>query len=159
MSIFMQIKGVKGNVTTKGYEGWIQLRSFDNGVKRNITSQVGRVTDREGAKPSFQEIEVTKNIDLSTPALYQDACEGTSIPVVEIHVCSTGAELSPYAKYKLNNVVISRYNEVVLGEEHPFEIIGLNFTKIEKTYISRDSQNKPQSPVTFGYDLETAKKL
>ncbi len=159
MALFMKINSMKGNVTSQGYEGWIQLTSMDNGVKRNINTNVGKTTDREGTKPSFQEIEITKDIDSSTPGLYQYACEGDALTEVEIHACSTGQSLSPYAKYKLSNVIVSSYHEAVFGEEHPFEKLTLNFTKIQKTYISRDSQNKPQSPTTFGFDLEKAKKL
>jgi len=159
MALFMKINGMKGNVTSQGYEGWIQLSSLDNGVHRKIATNVGRTADREGSTPSFQEVEITKDIDSSTPSLYQYACEGQAIPEIEIHACSTGKELSPYAKYKISNVMISGYDEAVLDEEAPFEKITLNFTKIQKTYISRDSNNKPQSPTTFGYDLEQAKKL
>ncbi len=159
MALFMKINGVKGNVTSQGYEGWIQLSSMDNGIKRNMATKVGKTADRESTTPSFQEIEITKDIDSSTPTLYQYACEGHSMTNVEIHACSTGQTLSPYAKIQLSNVVVSSYHETILGDEQPFEEITLNFTKIQKTYISRDSQNKPQSPITFGFDLEKAKKL
>ena len=159
MALFMKINGMKGNVTSQGYESWIELLSINNGVKRQISTRVGRTADREGTTPSFQEVEITKNIDASTPQLYQAACVDQAIPEVEIHACSTGKELSPYAKYKFSNVIISRYYETIHNEKYPVEMLKLNFTKVQKTYISRDSSNKSQSPTTFGFDLETAKKL
>lgn len=159
MAIYMRINDVTGDVTTKGYEGWILLSSIDNGVSRAIETKVGRVADRDNAVPCFQAVELTKKIDLATPKLYQYACEATVMPVVEIHLCSTGKELMPYAKYQLHNVMISSYHESAIGEEHPHEIIVLNFTKIQKSYIQRNAQNQIGNPMTFGFDLEKAKRM
>src|SRR3989339_322873 len=133
MAIYMKMNGAEGNVTSKGYEGWIQLESLDNGISRRIQARIGQTGNRERTIPSFQEIE--------------------------IHACSTGTEVSPYAKYILNHVMISHYQEVIDADKQPIEMLRLNFTKIQKTYMARDAMNKPQNPATFGFDLTTAKKL
>jgi len=159
MAIYMKMNGAEGNVTSKGYEGWIQLESLDNGISRRIQARVGQTGNRERTIPSFQEIEITKHIDPSTYFLYQTACCDQTISEIEIHACSTDTEVSPYAKYILNHVMISHYQEVMDADKQPIEMLRLNFTKIQKTYMARDAMNKPQNPATFGFDLTTAKKL
>src|SRR5258706_6606126 len=39
--IYMQYEGIKGDVTAKGHEGWVELSSFQWGIGRGITSPTG----------------------------------------------------------------------------------------------------------------------
>lgn len=71
-------------------------------------------------------------------------------------MCSTDKEIQPYVKYLLENVIVSSHYNYMSSGAVPLESLTLNYTKIQKTYIGRDSSNKPLSPNTTGYDLEKA---
>ena len=165
MTIYMKIDGIEGNVTAKGYEKWIELNSIQCGVQRNINTSPGKVIDRESTRPAINEFLLTKHMGKTTPLLFTEACVGKAKPQVEIHLCHTGDEISPYMQYTLNNVLISNYfveyEETTdkLTANHPKETITLNFDKIEMKFIPYDEQHKAQSPIPAGYDLNTANKI
>ena len=63
MAIYMNWDGVPGDVTTQGYEKWIELTSFQWGVGRGIGSAMSGQASRESSIPSVSEIVVTKRMD------------------------------------------------------------------------------------------------
>lgn len=159
MAIYMKVQGITGDVSEKSHEKWIELDSFDLGVKRNVSTRVGRVADRDHGVPDFSEVSIIKRLDMASNNLFQAVCSGDSIGTVEVHICSTGKEFEPYVKYLLENVIVSRHHNYVASGAVPTESLTLNYTKIQKTYIGRDSQHQMQSPHSAGYDLETTRKI
>jgi len=157
MTIYMKADGVHGGVTAKGHEKWIQIESYRFSASRNINTRTGRVSDREGSIPSFSEIILNKFVDQSSADLHTKMFQGASLPTVQIDICYTGTELTPHIQYTLSNVIISHIGETATSSEgEPLETLHLNYTKIEKKFITRDNSNKPQAPKSVGYDLETA---
>lgn len=158
-NIFMQIKNIKGDVTAKAHEGWISLSSMTTKNSRNVAMRVGKMSDREGTTPEFQEIEIQKRLDSASNGLFQQSCTPKAIPEVEIHICTTDSELSPYFKLLLSDVIISEHVMHASEDIKPFESIRLSFSKIQRTFIPRDKNNKSSSPDIVGYDLSTAQMV
>lgn len=160
MAIYMKIDGMKGSVTTKGYEGWIEVYSFNNEITRNIQQhRLGQMNNRESSIPSFQDITVTKRPDQATPLLFSQACHGRAIPQIEIHICKTADQITPYRQYVLHNVLLSHYSESAGSGGNPIERIKLSFTKIENSYTPYDANHKAGSPIKSGYDLAQMQKV
>lgn len=165
MAIYMQVPGINGNVTTKGYDNWMELESFDFNVQRKLNTQPGRVSNREGSKPSISEITVTKRLDKASSLLFGEATVGTAKPTIKIHFITTGASPTSYLEYILSNVIISAHSiahqRVLINtgneqETYPLERVNLNFDKIEMKVIPFDKDHKAQSPIPAGYDLNQA---
>ena len=76
MAIYMNWDGVPGDVTTQGFEKWIELTSFQWGVGRGIGSAMSGQASRESSIPSVSEIVVTKRMDGSSPGLWTDSVAG-----------------------------------------------------------------------------------
>jgi len=160
MAIYMKIDGINGNVSAKGHENWIELQSVNFGASRHIHSNTGHAFDREASKPTFHNITISKYSDISSSDLFTKMCEGKSISQIQIDVCHTDQELSPHLQYTLHNVIISQISDVVTKSSgNPLENLSLNFTKIEKKFTPRNSQNQSQAPKSAGYDLETAQMM
>ena len=163
MAIYLQIKSIPGDVTSKGHESWIELNSFDAGVSRRVTVKPGHVSDRENGLPTMTDFIVTKLIDKASPYLFQASCTGGSIGTIKIDACGASGETDKYLQYSLSDVIISRYDINGVSDKEanlkPHETLHLNFTKIEMSYIPRSGENKPQSPISTGYDIETATKI
>lgn len=162
MPIYMQVQGIDGDVSAKGYEKWIALDSLNFGANRDIKTRTGKTSDREATLPTVGEIVVTKEMNKSSPNLFAEACVGKAKSVT-IHVCQTGTDAAkPYVEYTLNNVLLSNY-QVALDKntDHavPVETLNLNFDKIEMKYIPYDEQHNAGSPIPAGYDLTTGTKV
>lgn len=158
---YIQIDGIKGEVTAKGYEGWIEVGSAQWGVSRAISSSAG-VANREASTPSISEITLTKTLDSTSPALFLNAVGGGATPgggTVKLRLVDTTAGTVFYELTLSNVLVSSQSNSASTGDGRPQESISLNFTKIEMKYIPTDAKGAPGTPVTAGYDLATAKSL
>jgi len=156
MAIYIQIDGIKGDVTSKGHEGWIEVHSCDFEVKRELEIQTGKVVNRESTTPTFAEVILTKHADQSSPKLFDKACRGKAIDTVKIDLCRTSEEMKAYSQYTLNDVIISKYADSMHHEGKPIETIHLNYTKIEKVYTPGDAQHQSGSPIRSSYDIKTA---
>jgi len=158
MSIYLQIEGIKGNVTAKGHEDWIDISSVQWGVGRAISSSVGTSADREASKPSISEVSVTKLMEESTPLIFTEACVGKS-KKVSIHLCTTGTDtIDTYMEYDLEDCMISGYS-MSSGGDRPSESISFSFTKLMMKYIPYDKAGKAMSPLPAGYDMATGTKV
>lgn len=158
MAIYLQIDGVKGSVTAKGHEGWIDCTSLQWGVGRAISSAVGTSADREASKPSISEISVTKMMDPSSTQIFTEACVGKG-KKVKIDLCTVGTDqINTYMEYELEDCMVSGYS-VSTGGDRPTESISLSFTKMVQKYIPYDKNGKPQSPLPAGYDMATGTKV
>lgn len=152
---YIQIDGIKGEVTAEGYEGWIEVGSVQWGVARGISSTAG---GREASAPSISEITLTKTLDSTSPALFLRAVGGISnIATVKLHLVtpSSGSTNTNTVFYKLtlsNVLVSSQSNSGSTGDDRPQESISLNFSKIEVEYLV-DGKTASRA----GYDLATAK--
>lgn len=158
MAIFMQIEGIDGTVTAKGHEKWIDCSSMQWGVGRAISNSVGTMDDREASKPSISEISITKQMDLSSTALFTEATIGKGKKVV-IHLCKTGSdEIETYQEYELEDCMVSGYS-VSSGGDRPQESISLSFSKILCTYTPFTPDGKAGSPNKSGYDVAAGTKV
>ena len=161
MAIYMQFKGIDGNITAKGFEKYIQLHSFSFGLGRAIASRnPGQMSNREASTPSISEISISKETDETSPLFFSQACLGDSIDTVIITFTITGPDQPLHSvDYTLSNVLISSYSVSGNGGEGvPFENMSLNFDKIEVKYTPYDDKHKAKSPVTSSYNLATASK-
>ena len=161
MAIYLRFKeksNIKGEVTAKGYEDWIQCHSLQYGVGRGISMAVGSGERRESTNPSISEVTCTKNMDKSSAPIFQESLVGTGSDI-EIHLVQTGADqIDNYLQLVLTDCLVSSYS-VSSGGENPSESFSLNFTKIEMKYIPYDKDHNPGSPIPAGYDLNLGHKI
>lgn len=156
--IFMKFGSINGEVTLKGYEGDIQLNSFQWGVSRTIGSATGGSGDREAGAPSVSEITITKSMDKTSPLLLQQALAGPATPEVDIFFVESASrslekpgQPVTYAEYVLSDVLVSSY-KVSSGGDRPTESITLNFTKVKFNYVPTGST----TPISVQWNLATA---
>lgn len=156
MAIYMNYndKKIKGNVTAKGYEDWIDISSFQFGVGRGISMEVGGMASREATRPSISEIALSKAMDAASGGLFKESVSGSEGVKVEIHLVQTGAtEIQKFAVYELEGCMVSSYS--VSGSEGgaPFENISLSFAKVMMDLSNADKDNKNAASMKVGYDL------
>jgi type VI secretion system secreted protein Hcp len=154
----MQWDGIDGAVTTKGYEKWIELNSFQMGVGRAIGTAARGAATREASEPSISEVVVTKRLDKASTKLFQDATGGDLSATVKFKFTTTTKDkVETYLAFELSNCGLSGYS-MSSGGDAPQESLSLNFTKIMYTYTERDPKIGG-SPDTVGYDLTQMSKV
>jgi type VI secretion system secreted protein Hcp len=155
VAIYMNWDGVTGDVTTQGFEKWIELTSFQWGVGRGIGSAMSGQASRESSIPSVSEIVVTKRMDSSSPGLWTDSVAGQLNTTVKIAFTTTSqGATTQFLNYELTNTGLSGYS-VSSGGDMPTESLALNFTKVVWSFTGTDPSVQG-TPVTQGYDLTTA---
>ena len=155
MAIYMNWDGVPGDVTTQGFEKWIELQSFQWGVGRGIGSAMSGQASRESSIPSVSEIVVTKRMDGSSPGLWTDSVAGQLNTTVKIAFTTTSqGATTQFLNYELTNTGLSGYS-LSSGGDMPTESLSLNFTKVVWSFTGTDP-SVSGTPVTQGYDLTTA---
>lgn len=148
MSIYMLMPGIPGSTTAQGYNQWIPLYSANCGVGRIINTVPGRTIDRIRSTAIGTEMEITKPLDQSSPLLFSQVCGGPALPEVKIDVCRTTSDgLISYWQYVLSNVLVSEYRLFCDEDGVIYELITLNYTNIEVSFIPYDSSNQPESPL------------
>ena len=126
------------------------------GASRGIGSAVARATSRESSTPSISEIVVTKNTDVASVKLLQDATAGElNHPVTLSFTSTTKGQTVEFLKYELENVGLSGYNVHSTGDL-PKEGLSLNFSKITMTFTGLDPLTRG-NPQSGSYDLTKQK--
>ena len=162
MAIYMNYnnKKIKGNVTATGYEDWIELDSFQFGVGRGISMEVGNMANREASRPSLSEIVISKMMDNASGGLFKESLTGVEGVEVQIHIVQTGAkQVEKFAAYTLSDVLISSYSTSGSGGGAPSESLSLSYSKLVADLQGADKTNKNGQNMKVGYDLTTAKPM
>jgi type VI secretion system secreted protein Hcp len=155
MPIYMKYGDIKGEVTSKGHENWVEVHSFQYGVGRGIGAPTGRETQREHSAPSVSEIVVTKAADKSSVYWMERALWGEGEAVTIDFVKTDKDKLEIYTQYLLENAMVSGFS-VSSGGDRPQESISINFTKIIFNYTEMKAKNeKGETPKTM-WDLGKA---
>jgi type VI secretion system secreted protein Hcp len=158
MAIYMKFGSIEGPVTTKGFEKWIELNSFQWGIGRGIGSAARSDTGRESSEPSISEVVVTKSMDISSNKLFQDASGGDLGAEVTLKFTATTKDtVTTFLTYVLSNTGLSGYS-LSSGGDNPTESLSLNFTKVMITYSGLDPKTQGK-PDTVGYDLTKMAKV
>ncbi len=154
----MKYGSINGPVSTKGFEKWIELSSFQWGSGRAIGSAARGSTSREHSEPSLSEVTVAKLTDVASPKLFLELVAGKLDNKVTIKfTTTTKGAIDTFLTFELTDCGVSGYS-LSSGGEMPQESISLNFTKISKTFKGLDP-DIAGTPETVGYDLTQMKTI
>lgn len=157
MAIYMKFGKVDGQVTTKGFEKWVECTSLAYGVGRGVSSGAGG-QQRESSNPSISEITISKAFDVASPGLYEDALAGTFNTKVEFKfTATTKGKVDTFLAYELSECGVSGYS-LTTGGDNPSESISLNFTKIMVSPSPLDNAGTPKAGAKVTYDLAKLEK-
>lgn len=83
----MKFDGVEGEVIDRGYDGWIDVLSFNHGYDRRSAQQSGNA--RRRGETTVEDLSFSKELDKSSPYLAKALLSGIVYPKVEIVVLSS----------------------------------------------------------------------
>jgi type VI secretion system secreted protein Hcp len=158
MAGVMSMKDIQGQATLDGHKDWILIESYSMPMYRKI--EVGaRDNQRFQGDTVAGDIVVVRTIDKSSPKIAQGMADGTCYAEVVLHFTTqANNKQEVYLEIKLKNVLITSYNVHVPAEQRGSEEITFNYTGIEWTLFTLDSNDaKGKGKVVAKYDLGAGK--
>lgn len=158
VDMFLEIKEVPGESSKKGHEQQIDIVSFSFGAVQSGSFARGGSGGGAG-KAEFQDISIVKEVDKSSPKLFQACAAGTHFGKATIHVRKAGDKPLEYYKIELTDLIVSSLqNSGSAGGDAIMESMTLNCAKIIFTYVEQDAKGGAGKTVNGGYDIRLGEK-
>jgi type VI secretion system secreted protein Hcp len=155
VDMYLKIDGIKGESADAKHKDEIDLLSWSWGA-----SQAGTMHDSGGGgagKANFQDLSVTKWVDVASPKLLKAVSTGEHIKEVVL-VCRKAGGKSPleYLKIVMKECLISSVSTGGSGgEDRLTESVTINFGEYRYEYTPQKADGTPGGVMPFGYDIRS----
>ena len=128
-AFYFKFGNIAGCATAKAYEGWMKIKIFTFGVKREVSMGPGNLSNREPGKSEISRLAITRDMDRSAAALFRAAVTGAA--GVDATIASVAADGKLLWEMKLNDTMLSDYRQSAHGDEGPLEALMPSFSRLE----------------------------
>jgi len=155
---FLKVDGAPGESKDDQHKDWIEVMSFAHGVNQPASSTVSSSGGATAERANFEPLTITKEVDKSSPKLYEAGFTGRHIKEVILEVCRSGGDKQRYLEIRMENVLVSGFRQGG-GNEFPTEQVTFAPGKITMTYSQQKREDGALGgSVATGWDLQTNKK-
>jgi type VI secretion system secreted protein Hcp len=137
LNAYLKLKGqkqgdIKGSVAQKGREGAIKVIAVSHEILSPRDAASGLPTGKRQHKP----LVITKELDKSSPLLFQALVQNENFPSLELTVFGINAKgiEAPEYTIKLTNAKLSAVRMVQVGDKMAQEV-SFTYQKIEWTWV------------------------
>jgi len=159
-NLFIQIDGVKGNVTDKQYKDWIAIHHMSTGVHNSASIDNGSGKLNSGGA-YFEEISFSKEVDATSTQLFSMVAQGSNIKKIVVAFCvQSGEKFHEMGRWTYEDCILTRDNINVNNSGGiPDEGFSMVFgsVKFETSVIDSKGSTSKQGPV--GWDQVKNTKL
>ena len=152
---FMQIAGLPDDAVDNITKGWVNVKSasFDMSIEiADFKDTKGRT--RSTGKNSMGDLEVKKQVDRSSPALYVLSQGGQVLPQVSINFRRED-EKDFYQKYVLKDVILASISVSIDDGEHPDETLKLHYREITWSFRPKNKDGTYGEWVSRTWDRQS----
>jgi type VI secretion system secreted protein Hcp len=138
-------KDIKGECTDKGHEGWIEMKSYQEGRSFSSSTSHSSSGGSGNGAAYLHGLTFTKDICAASPSISESTCKGAKYNVT-IHFCrGTGEERNTYYVVQAKDCVIT--SSSIAGEAggFPVEHVALDFGVITWKYEQSKSDGTAAS--------------
>ncbi len=160
VDMFLELDGIKGETSDKSFKSKnaMDILAWSWGMSNTGTFHSG--TGGGAGKANFQDISVTKYIDLASPNLMLFCANGKHIAKGTITVRKAGENPLEYLKISLENILVTSYSTGGSGgEERLTENVSLNFAKVKVEYAQQDEKGAKKGSNDFGWNISENTKV
>jgi len=159
---FMQITDIPGESTDQNHNDWIEINSFTHSVIQPTSASASSSGGASAERANFSTFDITKDVDKSSPKLYEASFTGTHIKEIVLQFCRAGGTKEKYLEVKMEEVLVTSYTQSG-GEANkdgfPVEHVSFAPGKIKMTYSQQKRENGTGGGVVeAGWDLTKNKK-
>jgi len=153
LDMFLDLGPVKGESQDKVHAGKIDILAWSWGVSNSGPPRSGG--GGGSSKASFQDIAITKLIDLSSTELLKSVSLGTHFPEAKIIVRKAGGNSKlEYYSITMKDVMVTSYQTAGSeGGDQLTESVTLAFASFEVTYHAVNAKGRPAGESTFDHTL------
>jgi type VI secretion system secreted protein Hcp len=156
VEIFLTIVGITGESQKSGAEGWIEIFSFSNGASN--PSSVAFGTGSGAGKVDLSSLSLQKQLDASSPYLFEICCSGTHSATGTMIVReATGTTTTQvYYQYDMTEVFVDSISwGGAAGGGKPSESLSVSAKSLSITYWSQGSDGTLTKVATKGWNQTT----
>jgi type VI secretion system secreted protein Hcp len=154
LDMFLDLGPVKGESQDKVHAGKIDILAWSWGVSNSGSPQTGG--GGGSTKANFQDISITKHIDLSSAELLKSVSLGTHFPEAKIIVRKAGVNNKlEYYSIAMKDVMVTSYQTGGSGGEDLLtESVTPAFASIEVKYHAQNPKGRKAGETTFDHNLQ-----
>ena len=158
---FVQIDGIEGESTDSKHAGWIEAINFSAGATQKVSATASSAGGATAERVDIRPFTFTKQVDSSTPKLFQACAAGTHIDKITIDLHRAGGnEKVKFLEYELFNCIICDVSTNTDGDDFPSESISVNFGRIIITYSKQKREGGGVvGNISAGWDLQKNCKI
>lgn len=152
VDMFIKIEGVPGESKDSVHKDEIDVLSWSWGMSNSSTLHDG--SGGGAGRANFDDLEVTKYVDKSTPLLMESCSSGVIYPSALLTVRKAGEKPLEYIKIELTDVLVTSVSTGGSGgEDRLTENVTLNFRKFKVIYTEQKEDGTGGGVTEFGWDI------
>ncbi|SON55879.1 type VI secretion system effector, Hcp1 family [Hartmannibacter diazotrophicus] len=154
VDIFLKLGDVDGESKDEKHKKWIDVLAWSWGLSQAGSFQYGG--GGGSGKANFQDLSITKYIDMSSPPIMMNGASGKHFPDAELVVRKAGGKKPlDYLVVKLTDVIITSYSTGGSGgEDRLTETISLGFAKVKLKYTEQTEAGGEGAKPEFAWDIQ-----
>jgi type VI secretion system secreted protein Hcp len=154
---FLLLDGIKGESMDAKHKGEIDVQSFSWGLAQSGAGHAGAGSG--ASKADFQDLQIVKKVDKSTPLLKLACANGKHIGKGKLTIRKAGENPLEYLTIDLEQILVSSYSlGGSSGGEIPQEQVTLNFAKIKSEYWTQGDKGAKGENANFSWDVSANQK-
>jgi type VI secretion system secreted protein Hcp len=153
---FLKIPGINGESTIQGHTGEMNILSFSWGAQNTPFFREGGLSAGIG-RVQMSGITFTKYLDSASPQLFLAVASGKHYSNATFTIVRYNGDSLPSAYYtiKMDNVMVTSFQQNGTSGDRPTETFNLSFSKIEITYQPQRPDGSLGEGATASWDLAT----
>jgi type VI secretion system secreted protein Hcp len=151
-----QTDSIQGESVAAHHVGEIDVLSFEEKIVQPSTTTFSASGRASAAGAQFTPLVITKELDMSSPALMIACTLGTVFPKATLTISMPlESGLVDFFTLELTNLVVSSYDVGggSSGGDRPTESLSLNFSQIKWTYRPVNADGQLGAAITKSFDL------
>lgn len=152
VDMFLKLEGIEGEAQDAVHKGEIDVLAWSWGMSQSGTTHVGGGSG--AGKANFQDISITKWIDLSSTKLMKAAARGTHIEKGTLVVRKAGDKPLEYITIQMKDIIVTSVSTGGSGgEDRLTENVSLNFAEVGLRYIEQKPDGAEGEKPEFLWDI------
>lgn len=138
-SIFLTVGPIKGESKDQGHPGEIEILDVKLETIQPRSATASFTGGHTAARSELSKFSVIKAVDLSSPALWQQCANGTTMDKLKLTFERADVQGRPtqYLVIEALNVIVSRIGTEIGPEGMPLETVEFHVGAVKQTYTSQ----------------------
>jgi type VI secretion system secreted protein Hcp len=155
VAFFLNVAGIPGSATTKGFEGQIELITWAWGVDSSVSTGGG---GGGAGKPTPRDFVALARSDIQSPLLLLNTNDGRHLQSVQLTCVRKARKPVTFMTIKLEDVIITSYAVTPdPTDAAPLDLVHVEFSKITYSVIPQNPDGSAGTPVTTAFDYRNLK--